>query len=453
MMRRGSITVQVLGLEILAIVVVAVFLPLVTVSMLHRTMDMQQRVVLSKQAEMIGAGLRYTGSRISVGLSPALEAVYQSAFDGRSFVILNQQGHDLVASPGSRSVRRASIPLRGEGQLFHLGSVVGYSQPFATTTGLIWIVACQNEDDPGAVIDDVGRIFLSRYIVLLVVVLAILPLISAVVLRRLVHQVRVVSARAADIGPQRPGLRLDESKLPIEVVDLARATNRLVDRLEETIAHQRAFVADIVHELKTPLARLKLQIDGLERGQEQAFLDRSIDKISHVISQMRDLSELEMLEISGRDAFDLRDVARDVAESAAPQIYSAAHKLELVVPEEPVNVLAGRVLIELALRNLVENARQHTPPGTVINVRISADGTLEVRDDGPGMASEVKGKVMTRFWRADQSRTDNAGLGLSIVSRVCEVHGASLEIETHAGKGSRFSFRVPLHLQPQPSAK
>ncbi|MBU6267301.1 MAG: HAMP domain-containing histidine kinase [Sphingomonadales bacterium] len=434
-----SLTFRMLAVEIAGILVVLAIMAALAIALMQKTIDAQQGALLGNQAGNIETALTFHDRQPALELTGKVRAAYDSAIDGRFYLLVGGDGAVLLRSPESRLLSPAAIPRGAHDLLFHAGALVGFSRPISTPAGPAWIVVGQDQAAAAAILDDVARAFLLRYIVVLIVVLALLPAINALILRQLGRRVREVADQAESIGPQNPGQRLDETRLPREVASLARATNRLVERLEKAVAQQRAFVANVTHELKTPLATLRMQIDAIA-PEQRARLGSSVDSLSHVISQMRALAELESLDAAARDAFDLGELARNMAENLAPQIYADGHRLELRLPEGPVPVSAGPILIELAIRNLVDNARQHTPAGTTIAIEVSPQGELAVSDDGPGIAEEIAPYVKRRFWRADQSRTDTAGLGLSIVERICEVHGTRLGLMSNPGKGARFSF-------------
>ena len=106
---------------------------------------------------------------------------------------------------------------------------------------------------------------------------------------------------------------------------------------------------------------------------------------------------------------------------------------------------ANRVLIGLALSNLVTNAFRHTPAGTTVGVAVDPDGSIAVTDDGPGITAHTPDQLTRRFWRADHARSDSAGLGLAIVDRVARVHGTVLTIGNRPGGGAVFSIRLGGH--------
>ena len=160
-------------------------------------------------------------------------------------------------------------------------------------------------------------------------------------------------------------------------------------------------------------------------------LAAQVERLSHVLSQLRDLAALETLDRNQFAEVDLKALAVAVVGEMAPSVVDRGHAIEVSGPAE-VQVLAVRALVELALRNLIENAVRHTPEGVRIRVAVDAEGSLTVLDDGPGIASETIGDVVRRFWRADHGRTDSAGIGLSIVQRIIDVHGGVLQVLDHS---------------------
>ncbi len=327
-----------------------------------------------------------------------------------------------------------------------------------------WILAAQDETRPGAILDDVRRAFTPRYLGVLLPVLLLLPLMNSLLIRRLVRVVQLVSGEAAAIDSRTLDTRLATRDLPDEVAPLVHATNALLARLEASFAQQGHFVGNVVHELRTPLATLRLATDAVEEDGLRARLVAQVDRLSHVVGQLHDLTTLETPRRHARDRFDLAELARETLVDLAGDALAHAHPIELIAPDEPVPVAGNRVLIGLALANLVTNAVRHTPAGTRIAVSVapgrSADagggigtggvvadgigtgGTLLVEDDGPGIAGWSPDDLTRRFWRADHGRSDSAGLGLAIVRRICAVHDARLEIGASATGGAAFAIRL-----------
>ncbi len=436
-----SLTARILLAEVMAIAVVIVVLPLLTVSLLHRTMGDYQTRDLTAQARSIARGVERRGAAVRVHLPPALAAAYAGAYDGRAFAVLDAGGR--VAAGSTRALPVARVPRRASPARFDLPPLTGVSLP-VPGPGRLWVVVIQDQAEPGAILDDVVDAFLWHYLPFLVAVLALVPLVNSLLIRRLVGAVQRVSERAAAIGPDTLDTRLDERDLPAEVVELVHATNGLLARLQHSFAGQREFIGNVVHELRTPLAALKIELDRVADGEARHALHRSLDRVSHVVSQVRDLAGLEALEAGSRRAFDLCEVAREAIEDWAPEVYVAGDSVDLLAPDTSVVVAGEPTLARLALGNLLANATRHTPAGTAISVAVTTEGVVTVSDTGPGIASDLHGVVAQRFWRADQHRSDTAGLGLSIVRRIMEVHGGGFDVASGPGGGALFRLRFRL---------
>jgi len=437
-----------------AVVVLLALLPTFTISLMHRTMAVYQERQLNEQAVRIAGGVSLQRGQVTVRLGKPLAALYAVAYDGRSFAIVDAHGQVLKQSSGSNATALTNAPHETSTRFFRAPPYLGVSFPIAAMGRPLWVIVIQDESRPGAILDDVARQFLRQHIAFLVCGLAILPLVNILLIRRLVRAVGSVSTRAAAIGPGNLDERLPEEDLPSEVRGLVGATNRLLGRLQASFDQQRQFVANVVHELKTPLATLKAELDAVDDRPTRDRLNASVDRLAHVISQMRDLAALENLDADRLASCDLRRIAEDVVTRLAPAIYAAGDDIALEMPEAPVLVHAEPTLLELAAANLVDNASRHTPPGRHILVTVNADRSLAVRDDGPGVASSQAEALTRRFWRADRTRSDTAGLGLSIVERIIAAHRGRLEIETKPGAGTCFTIRLPAEdeiFEAQPS--
>jgi signal transduction histidine kinase len=421
--------------EALAIAAAGVLLPSLTISVLHRTINGQQQALLSEQAELIRRNLKVTDGVSGVALPEPWRSVYAHGFDGRSYLLVDDRGVVRQRTPGSGGINVASIPRGASPRPFTTGNFIGWSKPAGSGPRPLWIVVLQNETFPGAIIDDIARTFVSRYVAVLTLLLLLIPAINWFLIERIIRGVRHAADQAAAIGPQTLSVRIDEKDLPIEIGELASAINRLVARLEKGLGEQRAFVGNLVHELRTPLARMRLQVDRVEEPKTRLLLAQSVDHLSHVVTQMRDLAELEVID-EHRFPVDLNEAARSVVAGSAPLVYEAGASIEFTASEAPVVIEGRPVLVELAIRNLVDNAMRHTPAGTHIVVAVGPGAVVRVADNGPGLSAETQQFARNRFWRADWTRSDSAGLGLSIVERICEVHGATLRIENRVGGGA-----------------
>ena len=251
-----------------------------------------------------------------------------------------------------------------------------------------------------------------------------------------------VSAIAGTIGPHTLNLRLPERDLPAEMLPIVQSVNGALERLERAAETQREFLRRAAHHLRTPLMVLSARTDSLDDSETTAELRRDVRELSRIISQLLQLNEIDALP-DGEAVADLAAVGEAVRDELAPRAARQDKRIELMPPDDPVLVRGDPNVIEIAVRNLVENAIQHSPPGSTIGLRIGADGQLEVVDAGPGIADELRDRIFEPFWSGDPHGV-RAGLGLTIVSRVAERYGASVTVTAAPGGGARFA----MHFQP-----
>lgn len=240
---------------------------------------------------------------------------------------------------------------------------------------------------------------------------------------------------------------LADEGVPIEVRPLTHSLNELLARLESAITAQKRFVAEAAHQLRTPLTAIKLQAEDIRREQRpeevrpliEALL-RSTERAVRLSHQLLSLARAEP-DGGGNPAFqrfDLLKLVRDTGAEWAPRALSKRIEMQLiVVPDEgPVWLEGDAGLIREALSNLLDNAiKYHVPPGHIW-LRVIADGGVhvEVEDDGPGIPTESREKMLRRFARGN--RGEGTGLGLAIAQEIARRHGGELELASgSSGQG------------------
>jgi two-component system OmpR family sensor kinase/two-component system sensor histidine kinase QseC len=231
---------------------------------------------------------------------------------------------------------------------------------------------------------------------------------------------------------------LPQDELPDELAPLVLALNELLLRLGQTLDGQRAFVADAAHELRSPLTALKLQLELLRsapdaRAREAAVaaLGEGITRAAWLVEQLLALARNE----PGAPALpfaplDLSELARQALADAVPQALARGTVLELQA-DAPVALQGDAASLQVLLRNLVDNAVRHTPPGSVVQLQVDAPGgvpQLRVDDAGPGIPADERERVFDRFYRRNPAATEGSGLGLAIVRTVATRHGATVSL-------------------------
>jgi two-component system, OmpR family, sensor kinase len=234
-----------------------------------------------------------------------------------------------------------------------------------------------------------------------------------------------------------------------EIAEQARTFNAMLDRLEGAFASQRAFISDAGHELRTPITVIRgnlelLGEDPAERRETIARVTDELDRMSRFVDDLLTLAKAERRDFLQPEELEL-DVLTDELLVQATALAPRDWQLERVGAGR---LLADRHRITQAVMNLADNAVQHTGPGARICLGSELrDGQarLWVRDSGPGVEAEERERIFERFARArgEVRRSDGAGLGLAIVRAIAEAHGGSVELESRAGFGSKFTLVVP----------
>jgi signal transduction histidine kinase len=284
-----------------------------------------------------------------------------------------------------------------------------------------------------------------RIIVVLTVIFGVMYAVLVMgIVPHAIKPIRLASRRARDIGPKAPGLRLPVKGMPNEILPLILAINGALDRLDGALDAQRRFTADAAHELLTPLAVLRAQIDSLDTASIAGPLRHDVDAMTDLVHQLLYLAELESHgEAVGESAqADLHGVAIEVITMLAPLAIQDGKQIALTGATGPILVKGSPKMLNRALRNLIENALRHTPMNTTVEVHLDADGLIRVSDQGKGVPPDKRDTVFQRFWRGDKNMGSGAGLGLSIVKRIMENIGGQIWIEDAPGGGACFAVRL-----------
>jgi signal transduction histidine kinase len=155
-----------------------------------------------------------------------------------------------------------------------------------------------------------------------------------------------------------------------------------------------------------------------------------------------DIAELESFIVATDARADLHAVCADAVGFMAPLAVDLSKTIALTGAPGPVWVHGHAEALFRAVRNLIENAIRHTPPGVSIEVEVSADGVVRVRDDGPGVPDADRERIFRRFWRRDRAKGDSRGLGLAIVARVAEAHDGTIAVDNVPDGGAVFTLRL-----------
>ena len=284
-----------------------------------------------------------------------------------------------------------------------------------------------------------------------------LPLLALAALVAIRFGLRPLRKLAQELRLRSPE-RLDPVRLadaPQEIAPVIDALDRLFTRVAGTIENERRFTSDAAHELRTPLAALRAQVQAAmlteETTQRRVSLEKSlqgVDRMSHLVEQLLMLARLDELSSAARfETVELDAVVRECCAELGPA--ALARKIELELEEEQTGPISGSAdLLKVMVRNLLDNAIRYTPQGGRVNVTIRPLETtlqLEVRDNGPGVPAAQLALLGQRFSRLDPTLAEGVGLGLSIALRIADIHRANITFAraTESG-GLKVSVGLPL---------
>lgn len=242
-----------------------------------------------------------------------------------------------------------------------------------------------------------------------------------------------------------------------EVSALAQAFNSMAAELEHAEQLRRNLVADVAHELRTPLSNIKGYLEAIRDGviKPDAATIRSLNEeaalLSGLVNELQELSIVEAGELKlVYQAEDMTNLIKQAVTPWQPQLAAKEISLSLDLPDNLPLAYIDWQRVQQVLQNLLENAVAHTGRGGTITVAAAKQGDwveVSVSDTGEGIPAEDLPNIFERFYRVDRSRaraTGGSGLGLTIARRLVEAHGGKITVKSKLGKGSRFSFTLPI---------
>lgn len=283
-----------------------------------------------------------------------------------------------------------------------------------------------------ALLRDVGVAVTIPFLVILPIAIGMVWLGVRRGLRPLERLRRAVKTRDAEsLEP----LRADD--VPAEVSPFVAALNGLFDRLGQAFQRERRFTADAAHELRTPLAGIKAQLqivraaDGPARERALAYAESGLDRMSRLVDQMLMLARLEAGSTgSGDEQCDPAEVAREVARELQPALDEREVELSIHTDTRETSATLPSAMLHTALRNLLENALRASPSGGHIAIDIvAAPLCIRVVDEGPGLTAQERERVVERFYRSKSEKGTGSGLGLHIVVAIADRYGLRLQLE------------------------
>ncbi|MEJ8325062.1 quorum sensing histidine kinase QseC [Kosakonia sacchari] len=279
---------------------------------------------------------------------------------------------------------------------------------------------------------------LTPWLIALPLMLALLIVLLSLELRPLKKLAQALRSRAPDRADP-----LSSEGVPNEVRPLVDALNQLFDRTQSMMQRERRFTSDAAHELRSPLAALKVQTEVAQLSDDDpaaqqkalAQLHVGIDRATRLVDQLLTLSRLDSLS----NLADVEEVSlASLLQSAVMEIYPTAQQagidIRLHLNAPAASRQAQPLLLSLLVRNLLDNAIRYSPPGSVVDVTLDAT-EFSVRDNGPGIDDDALARIGERFYRPPGQTQTGSGLGLSIVQRIAGLHHMRVAFGNHPQGG------------------
>lgn len=441
-----SIFSRIIFLHVIALVITAIVMPVVLYWFFKWAANDLHDQAMRDQAQLVAHYLVLQADGTwTLDLPPALEDIYSQAVGRYAYAVVDDAGRVLLSSSDDRSPIFAADPRSSDIAYLETrrgkAAISGVSLLKDVDGRKVWVQVGEDLAHRDVIVDDIVADFFKRVGWITLPVLLSLLAIDIVIFRRALRPLLNASELAKKINPRRTDIRLPIEQMPKEILPLVQAVNQALDRLEAGFRVQREFTADAAHELRTPLTILRSRVDTLaDRGTSKA-LHKDIEGMARVVNQLLDIAELETLSIDPLEKADLHAICAEVAEFAAPLALAQGKNIALSESDAAVWVNGNPEMLSRAIRNLVENAINYSPPGTTVEIVVEDSGMVRVLDEGPGIKEDERELIFQRFWRRDRRRTEGAGLGLSIVQRIADTHAATISVENRPTGGATFSLR------------
>ena len=390
-------------------------------------------VAVSKQ-------LAYEDGRLTINLPAANAAILRADEDDQTFLQVRDQRNEVMA--GERTLPLVDfqpdlVPQRVYFRDDHIpGLEVRVAYVFAQVPGMPGAVLVQVAETVGKrsrlASEIIGDVLAAQFL--------IVPVALLFVWLGLTRGIEPLSELTQAIRRRKPSdlSALDENEVPEEVRPLIRSFNDLMGRLDASLRAQERFVADAAHQMRTPLAGLKMQAEIAMRQRDPLNIQHamrqivtSADRASRLINQLLALARADAdAPPPPLVAVDLDALAREATREWVPRARAKDIDLGFEAAPAPAWIEGNVLLLREALNNLLDNAIAYTRPGGRVTVRVPAgeQAALEVEDNGIGIDEADRERVFERFFRVLGTDADGSGLGLPIVRGIAQLHRASVEI-------------------------
>ena len=421
-----------------------------------------ERALQDESANIVDQFVAHVDTKGEHWLAAEMEESYAPESDGRYIRIFRQnrvlyQSRNVAAAsmqtwpaPTSSSTRSGSFDRIAA----PAGPLLLYSLPWESPTGIHFLV---QEAAPTTAMDRIVRSLLIALSVLTPLILLGAAVGGYLLMNVPFRPVVDLTRHTEQIGTSALGERLPIIHSGDELERLSVSLNRMIDRLEDALAHNRRFSADVSHELRTPLTIMRGELEPLVEN--PALPTQALDAIGSALEEIERMSDIveNLLVISKLDAQG--PLPRSPVNLSALAL-STVEQMQLLAEDKQLKVhastsgetwvLGDRVRLQQLIANLLDNAIKYTPAGGEIWLSAFVQHercVLEIRDTGIGIPAQCLPFVFDRFYRADRARSRESGgtgLGLAIVKAICAAHDGAVSIQSREGEGSTVRVELPI---------
>ncbi len=400
---------------------------------------------LENSVQAIGEQIKRVDGRISLTLPMAARKILRAdESDTIYFQVIGYNG-ELIAGD-------KDLPLPIEGESLQIGvttfrdsRVNGDEVRIASTqvtldvnepTKVLLVQVAETLEKRAQLANEIIKgVILPQFIILPIVVMLVWFGLTRGLAPLNALQNRIKKRRVDDTSP------IEERAAPLEIMPLISSFNDVLYQLEDSVLSQKRFIADAAHQLKTPLAGLRMQAELAQRGSSPEELQRSLEQISdssmratRLVQQLLSLARMENLTNTNEKI--LIDLSVEAAQATKHWLNAAWEKnidLGYEARDEDLQIFGNPVMLKELFNNLIDNAIKYTPAHGHITVDVRHSNqvnllVIEVKDTGPGIPPEERQRVLERFYRVLGSDVEGSGLGLAIVKEIATQHGGKLEI-------------------------
>ena len=439
----------------------AFFLSMTSWWMLHRGVDATEYHGLQERVDDVRMLLDHAGPNRGLGdLHQEFAAIYMLKDDGKWLQVRDQDGHWIYRSQrmteenpplpppdrlpkggviaefhqGKHFVRTFASPVTAQGRRYSVQTGVALDKSIALLTAF-----------------RTGLLLLTPAVILLA------GLGGHFMSRKMLQPVAALAAEARRINDRNLDSRLPVPQADDEISDLSRTLNQMLERIDKAFVSVRAFTGNASHELRTPIALLRTEIEvALYRPRDEREYRATLRRLLEETVRMTNLIE-QLLSLARADGgaetlrlshLNISELFQRVEQAWKPAAERAMLDLRVELPAEHLFILADAGSIERLLSILLENAVKYTPPGGAVSLIAALTGSsivLSVSDTGIGISDNDKPRIFDRFYRAPRTSDSvprGSGLGLALAKWIAERHGTQLTVNSEADRGSCFSFEL-----------